>query len=433
MGKNMMEEYMRFSLEAALKFKLVGGWDAFSTNLLLCGPAGAITPCHYDEQENLFAQLNGTKRVRLFSPKAWSRLYPHPVGHPSDRQARVKLPKEPGSAKLETEKERRNFPMFESISTVTFSATSGAIADLNADDAPAAGTGSSGVYSIEELGEYYADLQPGEILYIPQYWFHQMEALTDNVSLSWWFKHNSQQMQRGVHLLDPAAANLVAVRRNLERLLGDLAGGGQKAHQFFLALAAGKVPIPSVNDDIEEPIVSTTATAVSGENDTTASTGSCGATTTKTTTKTLGVEYYPISPSSLYKNKKTEFEEGSAHSLYRSSVLPEGCLRDDKVQGQSSSHDHHCLTDDEESINKPMPSVLAAATATSTHESRGDHCMEFASLPSDIAAADKDILVVPAGWDELAKQAVQYASIILTPEYVRSFIFELVTGRFSGL
>jgi hypoxia-inducible factor 1-alpha inhibitor (HIF hydroxylase) len=59
MGPAMMDEYMKFSLNAAVQFKLAGRWDAFSTNLLLVGPAGAITPAHFDEQENLFAQLNG--------------------------------------------------------------------------------------------------------------------------------------------------------------------------------------------------------------------------------------------------------------------------------------------------------------------------------------------------------------------------------------
>ena len=50
MGPSMMAEYTKFSLEAAVKFKLTGKWDQFSTNLLLVGKAGAVTPCHFDEQ-----------------------------------------------------------------------------------------------------------------------------------------------------------------------------------------------------------------------------------------------------------------------------------------------------------------------------------------------------------------------------------------------
>jgi len=51
--------------------------------------AGDVTPCHYDEQENFYAQINGYKRVILFPPEQFECLYPHPVHHPHDRQTQV--------------------------------------------------------------------------------------------------------------------------------------------------------------------------------------------------------------------------------------------------------------------------------------------------------------------------------------------------------
>ena len=42
------------------------------TNMLLIGERGNITPCHYDEQQNMFAQVRGRKRIVLYSPKYWS-------------------------------------------------------------------------------------------------------------------------------------------------------------------------------------------------------------------------------------------------------------------------------------------------------------------------------------------------------------------------
>ena len=50
---------------------------------------GNVTPCHYDEQENLYAQVEGHKRVILFEPEKFRCLYPYPVHHPHDRQSQV--------------------------------------------------------------------------------------------------------------------------------------------------------------------------------------------------------------------------------------------------------------------------------------------------------------------------------------------------------
>ena len=230
MGPAILGEYMRFPFDAARRFQKVGRWDGLTTNLLLCGPEGAITPAHFDEQENIFAQLTGIKRVRLFPPSAWPRLYPYPVGHPSDRQSQVRLPAAPGAARLDDDADEATYPAF-----------SAALDDTTA--------------------EMHVDLHPGECLYVPMYWWHQMEALTDNVSLSWWYKN---QDQRKVHTqsnhdndgdgdgdgvgagglaIEKAHVSLVAVRRNTERLVGDMAGGGQAAHTFFLAVAGGRLPV----------------------------------------------------------------------------------------------------------------------------------------------------------------------------------------------
>ena len=46
-----------------------------TSNLLLIGEDGCVTPCHYDEQENLFAQVQGHKRCVLFSPEHYNKLY----------------------------------------------------------------------------------------------------------------------------------------------------------------------------------------------------------------------------------------------------------------------------------------------------------------------------------------------------------------------
>lgn len=51
--------------------------------------AGNVTPCHYDEQQNFYAQVKGYKRIIMFRPSQFRCLYPHPVHHPYDRQSQV--------------------------------------------------------------------------------------------------------------------------------------------------------------------------------------------------------------------------------------------------------------------------------------------------------------------------------------------------------
>eukprot|EP01038_Epipyxis_sp_PR26KG_P013074 gene13074-17524_t len=209
MGPRILEEYVKFSFDAAANYKNIGQWNELTNNLLLLGKKGFITPLHFDEQENLFVQLDGIKRVRLFSPNNWHRLYPYPVGHPCDRQSQITLPLIPGSNTFENPDDNHRFPAF----------------------------------SRSPSEEMYADLSPGEVLYIPQYWFHQMEGMTNNTSLSWWFKHNTKQGidVTNINLKD---ISLIAVRRNLESILTQIVGSGRRAHNFFLSIASNRLTIP---------------------------------------------------------------------------------------------------------------------------------------------------------------------------------------------
>jgi len=70
-----------------------------------------------------------------------------------------------------------------------------------------------------------------------------MESLTDNVSLSWWYK--DQTKNKNITEVDLSKVQQIAIARNMERLVGNSLGGPKKAaRDFFLSVAAGKVPLP---------------------------------------------------------------------------------------------------------------------------------------------------------------------------------------------
>ncbi|KAK3914897.1 Bifunctional peptidase and arginyl-hydroxylase JMJD5 [Frankliniella fusca] len=68
------------------------------------GPAGTVSPLHFDPKHNLLAQVVGTKRVLLFPPEVSSSLYPH-----SDRLLS-------NTARVDPEKpDYDQFPLFKNI------------------------------------------------------------------------------------------------------------------------------------------------------------------------------------------------------------------------------------------------------------------------------------------------------------------------------
>eukprot|EP01031_Cornospumella_fuschlensis_P028003 gene28003-33816_t len=213
MGPRILEEYQKLSLETAATYKIVGKWQELTRNLLLYGGSGYITPLHFDEQENIFCQLYGRKRARLLSPEYWFTVYPFPNGHPCDRQCQVTLSAQPGVHEAEDREQYSKFPAFAEMAT----------------------------------HEYFVDLEPGEVLYIPQYWFHQLEGLTENISLSWWFKNTKKGENVDISNINLDPVTIITLRRNIESLLARMVGSGANAREYFLALASGAIKIPGLD------------------------------------------------------------------------------------------------------------------------------------------------------------------------------------------
>lgn len=173
-GMTIVQDFAHFNWNWIKEKQTKNSWGPLSSNLLLVSMEGNVTPCHYDEQQNFYAQVKGYKRIIMFRPSQFRCLYPHPVHHPYDRQSQVDFEK-PDYACFP------NFKDVEGIETV---------------------------------------IEPGEVLYIPIYWFHHVESLLKGgytVSINFWYK--SRPTAQVIYPLKDHQK--VAIMRNVEKMLGD--------------------------------------------------------------------------------------------------------------------------------------------------------------------------------------------------------------------
>lgn len=61
-----------------------------AVNLWMAAP-GTVTPLHYDDTHNLFAQVSGTKTFYLFPPEDLESLYPGPINTGAQHLSRINL------------------------------------------------------------------------------------------------------------------------------------------------------------------------------------------------------------------------------------------------------------------------------------------------------------------------------------------------------
>ncbi|XP_076317986.1 hypoxia-inducible factor 1-alpha inhibitor-like [Tachypleus tridentatus] len=192
-GKNMVDDFLSFNWNWIARQKKENNWGPLTSNLLLISTPGNITPVHYDEQENFFAQIHGYKRFILFSPDCYDKLYPHPVWHPHDRQSQVDF----------DVPQYDKFPKFHDIS------------------------GQEAV------------LGPGDVLYLPMYWWHHVETLQHGdyvVSLNFWYKSGPS----GKITYPLQGFQKMAVMRNIEKMLVETLKDVNEVGPLLQALVEGR-------------------------------------------------------------------------------------------------------------------------------------------------------------------------------------------------
>ncbi|KAK9830459.1 hypothetical protein WJX72_011885 [[Myrmecia] bisecta] len=122
------------------EYCMLGDGDMQSVNAWF-GPAGTVTPLHYDPHHNLLSQVVGCKYVRLYPPEATPRLYPYNQGLTTN------------SSQVDIDKpDLAEFPAFKGLPFVD------------------------------------CELEEGQMLYIPPGWWHYVKALSVSFSVSFWWK-----------------------------------------------------------------------------------------------------------------------------------------------------------------------------------------------------------------------------------------------------
>lgn len=101
------------------------------------GGNGVVADAHYDTSNNFYYQIQQSKRFLVMPPTVRHKLGLYPFLHPSYRRAAKSLRANGGSGLL-------NYGL------------------------------------VQEVGALEATLGPGDVLYLPAYWLHDVEALTEN-------------------------------------------------------------------------------------------------------------------------------------------------------------------------------------------------------------------------------------------------------------
>ena len=97
---------------------------------------------HFDQADNLFLQLAGMKRFRIYEPTEAGNLYAWPVHHPLDRRVQVDL------------------------------------SEAKTDETDETVGGSSAFPRLARAKAREVLLQPGDVLFLPAYWWHEVSMIT---------------------------------------------------------------------------------------------------------------------------------------------------------------------------------------------------------------------------------------------------------------
>lgn len=127
--------------EKLMALKIMPWLKDIDANLWV-SPAGCSTVLHFDSSDNIILQLEGSKTVTLFDPYQSSSMYPHSGDSRIPHVSRLSFYTEP---------DQTQFPLF------------------------------------KEAKLSIAEVNPGDMLFIPAFWWHYIVTKKNSVSINFWW------------------------------------------------------------------------------------------------------------------------------------------------------------------------------------------------------------------------------------------------------
>lgn len=150
---------------------------------LWMGGAGVTASTHFDRSHNFFAQVVGRKRFLLWAPWQWGGLYVYPFYHARDRQSQL-IRAEWGGQGIDRDGGGGGGGGDDGSATRD---GVGVVGNVLGERGERAGTvGQVFPNSVQSNPFGVADIGPGELLYIPPFWWHRVTALTFSVGVNAW-------------------------------------------------------------------------------------------------------------------------------------------------------------------------------------------------------------------------------------------------------
>lgn len=142
----LKKDLAKFDFCSAVSAGLEKEFSHIQYNLWM-GGRNVTTHLHYDSFHNAYIQVHGRKRFNLLSPDQHLQVHVHPYLHPYSQQAQVNFTSEVRNLPSK-------FPLWRPTET--------------------------------ERKTLQVDLNEGDVLYIPPFWFHHVSALEPSISVNTW-------------------------------------------------------------------------------------------------------------------------------------------------------------------------------------------------------------------------------------------------------